>query len=456
MRTTFKIMFLAVFLITGNNAEAQIFKKLKDKINKTISGKSDKDESKVDSNTREEELNESKPKSFGSVIINHSNTYGNIDIEEISQVNVKRTEKGYVINGSWWSHEADIFDGFRLNIDTEDNLKHDQDNYNENTKRTFKIPEEAQLKLGYDPKLPYYEKASDKGFKRAVSDDYQNISISRGEVTVDVLSDGDFQLSFSGDVTLRKVNRTGKGYDNYEESFYESRIKGAIDAQSPKFTNTSSTNISESEDSSDYSNDQIPVITNNTPAAAPGIYQFTFETKVKFTNLRENESYKMSYSLNPKADYIALKADMSEYSDAEMQGESLIVMDNGDTHIFVETQGMKMRMSQGMMGANAMQNPAEQMVDHDYNGIQKTGNTKTILGAKCYEYVMSDDEVKMNLWVAPDVNLPNWFVQNNDTLKGHIMEYTIDSKENKMKIETIEINDNISKTINSKEYRKMF
>jgi hypothetical protein len=62
----------------------------------------------------------------------------------------------------------------------------------------------------------------------------------------------------------------------------------------------------------------------------------------------------------------------------------------------------------------------------------------------------------MNIWVAPDVSLPNWFIKNNEVIKGHIMEYTITSKDGNMKSETIAINDNISKTVNPKEYKKMF
>ena len=96
------------------------------------------------------------------------------------------------------------------------------------------------------------------------------------------------------------------------------------------------------------------------------------------------------------------------------------------------------------------------MAKYDYSNIKKTGKTKTVLGANCEEYVMTDNSVKMELWVAPDIDLPNWFVQNQDILKGHIMEYTISSKDGNMKSETMAINDNISKTINPKDYRKMF
>jgi hypothetical protein len=150
-----------------------------------------------------------------------------------------------------------------------------------------------------------------------------------------------------------------------------------------------------------------------------------------------------------------MKADMSEYSEDEMDGESIIVMDKGNAHIFVETSGMKMRMSSGMMGQK-MQNPTEQMANYDYTKLQKTGNTKTILGATCHEYAMSDKNVKVNFWVAPSIKLSNWFMQNTGVVDGYIMEYSVQSKDGNMTSKTIAIKENINKTVNPKEYKKMF
>ena len=147
---------------------------------------------------------------------------------------------------------------------------------------------------------------------------------------------------------------------------------------------------------------------------------------------------------------------MSEYSDNEMNGESIIVMDKGNAHIFVETAGMKMRMSNGMMGQQNMSNPTDQMAQYDYTKLQKTGNTKTILGETCYEYAMADNTTKINFWVAPNIKLSNWFIQDTSLLDGYIMEYTVQSNEGTMTSKTIAIKDNINKTINPKEYKNMF
>ena len=78
------------------------------------------------------------------------------------------------------------------------------------------------------------------------------------------------------------------------------------------------------------------------------------------------------------------------------------------------------------------------------------------MGAKCYEYVLSDKDVTIELWAAPSVNLPNWFIQNRDVLEGHIMEYTITSKDGRMESETIAINDHISKIGLTHKFNKLF
>lgn len=192
-----------------------------------------------------------------------------------------------------------------------------------------------------------------------------------------------------------------------------------------------------------------------TNAQKSGVYQFDVETEVLLTSSDDNKSYKMSYLLSNDANYMAIKADMSEYSDQEMAGESLIVMDNGEAHIFVETQGMKIRMSPNMMN-DQMENPVDQMANYDYSGLTKTGKSKIILGATCYEYVMTYKKDKISMWIAPEVKLPNWFAQNNELVDGHIMEYTLETKDGKMTSTTTAINENISRTVNPKDYRKMF
>ncbi|MGH1387058.1 DUF4412 domain-containing protein [Kordia sp.] len=465
MKSKLHILFFIACLISFQSADAQLFKRLKKKAKEKAKNIENKVINKIDKKVEKtiddaiegrENPNKGKPtaktnKDFGDVTINHSKKYGSVTITEASQVKVNKTNSGYTINGNWWSHEADIYDGFIVTIKTDKNLKHDTEEAKNAGRQVFKIPEEATVKLGYDPQLPYNKKP-ENDFKRAVTDDYQNYEISKGEITVDVLSDEAIQISFSGKVTLREVTRKANSIDDFTETFFEASVTGGIDAKSPKFTNEQS--IVKNKQSSSTQNTQIN--TNTTQSSTPGTYQFTHEAVTEISVPKQGRSYKMSYLLNPNAPYIGIKADMSEYSDAEMDGESIVIMDKGNAHIFVETAGMKMRMSSGMMGQQGMKNPTDQMENYDYTKLQKTGNTKTILGATCYEYAMSDTNAKINFWVAPSIKLSNWFMQNNGVLDGYIMEYTVQSKEGNMTSRTIAINDNISKTINPKEYKKMF
>ncbi|WP_298425174.1 hypothetical protein [uncultured Kordia sp.] len=467
MKHKLSILLLILCVFSFQNADAQIFKKMKERAkqkakeleNKALKKIEDKAEKTIDGAIEgRNNLNAGKPatkneKDFGDVIIKHSKKFGSVEITEATKIKVAKTNDGYRISGNWWSHEADIYDGFTIHIKTDKNLKHDTKEAKIKGRQVFKIPEEASLSLGYDPQLPYNKKSEDN-FKRAVTDDYQNYDVAKGEITLDVLTDEAIQISFSGVATLREVIRKAN-IDDYSETFFESSITGGIDSKTPEFINEQSVvkkeNNSKKETSWGDKNSK-----KTTDNAVPGTYKFTFETVTKITVPEQNRSYNISYLLNPNAKYIAIKADMSEYSDEGMAGESIIVMDKGNTHIFVETSGIKMRMSNGMMGQQNMNNPTDQMMKYDYTKLSKTGNTKTILGAKCYEYSMSDNSVKINFWVAPEVKLSNWFIQNNEVLQGYIMEYTVQSNEGTMKSETIAIKDNISKTINPKEYKKMF
>ncbi len=465
MKPKLSILFFIVLLFSFQNADAQLFKRLKNKAKEkaaAIENKvAEKIENKVDKTIDDalegkEDPNAStkNEKDVGDVVIKHSVKFGSVEIKEATVVKVVKTNSGYHISGNWWSHEADIYDGFSLTIKTDQNLKHDSEEAKNSERKVFKIPEEATLKLGYDPQLPYYKKP-ENDFKRAVTDDYQNYDISRGEVTIDVLSDENIQISFSGNATLKKMIKKVNVMDEYTETYFEAAVSGGIDSQTPQFTNEETiTKAKNDKQVTSTSNDTFQK--TQTTSAIPGTYHFTHETVTKITVSEQNKTYQMSYLLNPATDYLGMKVDMGQYSEDEMDGESVIVMDKGNTHIFVESAGMKMQMSSKMMGNQSMENPTDQMGTYDYTKLTKTGNTKTILGTNCVEYTMSDSNVKINLWVAPNLNLPNWFIQNQALIKGHIMAYTIQSNQGTMTSEVIAINDNISKTINPKDYKKMF
>ena len=458
------LVLIMITLFSANSVQAQLFKRLKDKAKQkiertveevvekeidsfSIKKKKSKKEKRQKKNTNHKKT--ATESTAGSAILKHTHKYGTYTIDEFGKAKLERTNTGVRFFGSWVTQAADIHDGYILDIPNGNSMLFYVDQPIQE-QITLKIPEHATLKLSYDP-LWEPELEDENGFSSAVTKDYQTYDLQSGEVTIDVVSEGNVQFSFSGAIQLEsKIEISNNGEREYKSSFISSELSGAIDVGPVQFLDYRT----QKETGEEAQITNLPSLDTNSDNS--GIYNFTFETVVKLTDLDKNETYKMSYLLNPETKYIGMMADMSDYSDEDIQGESVIVMDGNEVNIFVEAEGMKMRMSPGMMGAQQMENPAEELSKYDYTNLKKTGKTKSILGAECHEYIMSDNNVKIKLWVAPEVELPNWFIQNSEILNGHIMEYTITSNEGNMRSETIAINDHISKKIDPKEYKKMF
>jgi hypothetical protein len=466
MKPTLRIIVTSLLFLCTTQVEAQLLKKLKEKIenrveqkveqkvdheiNKTVDGTID---GIFDGNQTEEPTSETSKKSnekygekntySGSISFDHGQNYGSFQINTLDNLKIERTNDGYNFYGSWFSHEVDVFDGYKLEIQTNENFELGET-------YTFNVSKNANLSLGYDPELPATKGSAD--FKRGISDEYQNFDLSSGLVKVKINKDKSFEIDFSGQAEFTKRTRTAN--DEVNESFYTASVMGNVEGKDPKFIDNKSVTKQSNSSSSTASATNNNSTSNSTQAK--DAYVFTYETVVEMSVPNQVKKNKISYLLNPDSNYMAMKADMSEYSEGDVGGESIIVMDGDDTFIFVDTPGMKMQMSGGQMGNQQKEMPTDQMENYDYTNLNKTGNTKTILGYTCYEYVMSDDQNTIQMWLAPDLVVPNWFMQNQDVLEGHILEYSVDSPEGQMTLTTLEIKDDISKTINPSEYRKMF
>ncbi len=469
MKSTLRLTALiACLFFTTENTQAQLFKKLGKKVTnaveRTVERKAERKAEKTTDKTidgifskkekRKSEQEETKNtfETKGSVALKHSNAYGNVQIDDVGITKVEKGEGFYKIYGSWWSHEADIHDGYVLEIKTEDILKFEDKGFQENKRHTYKIPGDATLKISYDPALPYNKEPVD-GFKRAVTDEYQTYDITQGEVTVDVMNNEQIQISFNGTANFTKITRTGSGSEDYTRSTYPSTIKGGIEVTSPEYSEVKTATNNSTITKKNKKWDGMP--NTNTSSTDAGVYVFTLQSTTKITDLREEKSYTMSYLLNPGAKYVGIKADMSEYNDSGMQGESLIVMDGDQAHVFVDAAGMKFKMSP-KAGQQQKANPTEQLGNYNPRNFKKTGRTKVILGATSHEYTYNDGENNMEMWVAPSVNVPNWFMQDSSYMDGHIMEYTVTTPEGAIKSEVISIEDNIRKEIRAADYKKMF
>lgn len=468
MKKFTRILSLGLILFGLQTSQAQFLKKLKDKVNKKIDQTEQKLTNKVEqeidktldgtidglfesnsdtpsySETNDStKASETKNKTYsGSVNLDHAHKYGSVQINTLDNLKIERTNDGYNFYGNWLSHEVDIFDGYKLELKTTENLELEK-------KYTFNIPKAASFRLGYDPLLTA-EKAKDN-YSKGVSDDYQNIDLNSGLVKVTINKDKSFEIEFSGQAEF--VERIRTTNDDVKKSTYTASVMGNLQGKNPKFLDNKKITKN---DGATASTSSVPTYNSSTNTAqAKGSYVFTYETVVQMTAPGQDRAYKLSYLLNPDTDYMGMKADMSEYSEGEMGGESIIVMDGNSSFVFVDSPGMKMQISSNMMG-NQQTNPTDQMENYDYTNLTKTGNTKSILGYSCEEYVMSDNKNSLQFWVAPELKINNWYIPNKNLIDGHILEYSVDSPDGQMTITTLEIKKGINKTINPSEYKKMF
>lgn len=451
---TLRVCLLFIFSISlFPSSQGQILKRLKRKIERKVENKIERKvdktiddaidgEPKNKEKTQSNEANKSESypqknetKDYGDVNIS-SNKHEAIGIGKIGKVRVFQTENSYRISGSWWTHDADIPDGFTLEIKDVASLK-----TTDNPQKTkFKIPDEATLHLAYDPSMPHNKSMSNDQLQ-AVTDKYISFDISKGEVSIYTFDDNTIHFGFSGDDGL----------------------KGSLQGHSIEFIKEDAPRQSSSNVASNESSPSLPIFNRKgKSSSSAGTYNFTYEFVNEIKTDSDDQTYQVSYLFNPNASYFGMVVDMSKYSEEPMSGESIIIYDEGDSYILVETQGMKIQLSSQMAEKQQKSMPTEQFSNYDYSNIKKTGATKSILGYTCYEYQLTDNENKLTMWVAPDFKIPNWFMQQQEQitekspLEGYVLEYYSESPDGKVSMKTIKIDENINKKVVGSEYRKMF
>jgi hypothetical protein len=115
---------ISLFLFAGLTSEAQLLNRLKNKVANKIS--------EIEKKKKED--------SFGTANIQHS-AYDDMSISQLSKTKIIKEENLTRITGSWWTHEADIFDGYSLKIQGEDEV----------VEGSYPIGELIKFSVAYDP-----------------------------------------------------------------------------------------------------------------------------------------------------------------------------------------------------------------------------------------------------------------------------------------------------------------
>ena len=453
MKNFKKLLFSFLFFALTFSANAQLWKKLKNKAQQKLENKIEKEaDKKVDSllygkkKTEKPDTIDNQQKSYGSASINHSILYGNFSVNDLSKTKVNKEGKKATIKGYWRTSSADVFDGYILTINNLENIE-------ELSNKTFKIPEEATLKLAYNALV--------KGeyiYKRGQEHAPQNFELISGTATITFHKDKNVSLNFSGDVKL----------DNHKdnEDFVNNTlavINGMINTNEPEFIvtkvianasgNKANTELSES--------DKVFLKEKLSPTVnIPSSFSFNKSIKVEMTDSR-GEKTPMEFLLGNYPDIYGISV-----SAKEMQGQGAVtmVMTPKSSTAFMDVAGMKMKRSTSIAQIESQYNMTNKLPEGADFEYKKTGNTKTILGYNCQEYKVTYNYTNAtgsaSFWVAKDFPIQNiempmlGMKMNNPYLEGFVLELNSNHQGQNFNIKVIEFS-NKNLLINSSEYKTM-
>lgn len=464
LKTNYKTLttFFILSLCFANTSNAQFWKKLKKKVQQKIENKVDKEtDKKIDSllsgkkKTKKKGLNKTGDKDYGDFSISHTTKFGSVTIDELGKTKISKEGNRFQLSGSWWSHSADIHDGYVLL------LKNGISVEEINKKGKFLIPSEATLQLSYDPSLPNKAK-SNNGFKRAVTKEYQTYFLNKGEVTINIQKDKKVDFSFNGEgelVTSVVENQDG----SYTKTKANSMVLGNFTTIEPEFLVTKITkserktknNTSISESDKNFLKKKLSPTVN-----IPSSFSFNKSIEVEITDNR-GEKFPIEFLLGNYSDIYGMSV-----ASKEMQGQGSVtmVMTPKSSTAFMDVAGMKMKRSTSLEQMGSQYNMTDKLPDGADFEYKKTGKTKTILGYNCEEYKVdynyTNSKGSASFWVSKEFPIQNIEMPllgmklNNPYLQGFVLELNSTHQGKNFKIQVTNVTDKNVK-INSNEYRKM-
>jgi hypothetical protein len=453
------------------STHAQFWKKLKKKAQEKISKTEDKLLNKIDEKTdkvidsslegrnknskKSSKVKEDSTKDYGDFSISHTTKYGNVTVDKLGRTKIIKQGNELELSGSWWSHSADIHDGYVLVL--KNGISIDEIN----TKGKFFIPSEATLKLSYDPSLPNKVKSTD-GFARAVTKDYQTYSLTKGEVTIYIQKDKKVEFSFSGEAEIT-TSVTENENEDYIKTKATSMVLGTFNTIEPEFLITKVKKIKKKRinDTSISESDKKALLEKLSPTVnIPSSFSFNKKIEVEITNNR-GEKYPMEFLLGSYPDIYGISVASKEM---QGQGEVIMVMTPKSSTAFMNVAGMKMKKSTSLEQMGNQYNMTDKMPKGSDFEYQKTGKTKTILGFACHEYKVdynyTNSKGSASFWVSKDFPIQNVEMPmlgmklNNTYLQGFVLELNSFHQRENWTIKVIQVSDkNVS--INTSQYKNM-
>ncbi|MFK8060372.1 MAG: hypothetical protein AB8B78_09810 [Polaribacter sp.] len=449
-----KIVALSFFLIgISMPTNAQFWKKLKKKVQKKVEQKVDekidKETDKIIDSTlngkakkKEVVKKDARLKSYGSASISHSAIYGMFSVNDLTKTKLNKEGKKVSVKGYWRTSGADVFDGYILNISTVDDINALQN-------KTFKIPEEATLKLAYNALVK-----GEYVYKRGQIHAPQNLQVSSGSVTISFNKDNNVNINFSGNVKLNNHN-------NPSAPNTSSTINGMISTTAPEFTITKERKEQQKDAVDEMSEEEkMEVFKKMSPTVnIPSTFSFNKTIEVKMTD-EKGDSQTVEFLTGSYPDIYALAV-----APKEMQGQEMLIVNTPkSSSIFMNMGGMKIKKITSLEQMGSQYNMVENLPEDGDFKYKKTGKTKTIIGYLCeevkVEYDYTNSKGSASFWLSKDFPIQNKAIpmlgmrMNNPNFSGFVLEMNTTQNGKKFTIEVTNISDkNVS--INTNEYKKM-
>lgn len=159
---------------------------------------------------------------------------------------------------------------------------------------------------------------------------------------------------------------------------------------------------------------------------------YSFDTMVIYEMTISNDSQESSvvnYEMwFPRKDvYMATKVDNIEGKDnRDMPSSILSILDdkNQAMIILMEAQKMAQIISMNKMKEIAEEENEIESIDSEFKAIEKTGNTKKILGYTCKEFIAQNETSQIIFWITEELSLfqKNMFFNISQSLGGNTFE----------------------------------
>lgn len=457
-KTIGTFLILSICFIAPTNA--QFWKKLKQKAQEKISKAEDKLIDNLDKKTDKKidetidgkkEEDKTVDKSFGTASISHSILYGKTNISSLTTSKVNKQGKNIEIIGYWDTFGVDVHDGYILRLKNVDDINTLQN-------KTFKIPEEASLRLDYDALVK-----GSYNFDAKIRAPQQELEFTSGTVTVTFNKDENVMISFSGSGKINNHNIEKKEGDYSMKGNTPATLNGTISTASPEYTITkefkqkekkeSNTDLTESDKT--YLKEKLSPTVN-----IPSSFSFDKNIELEFTN-DTGDSYPMEFLLGKYPDIWGMSVASKEM---QGQGKVIMVMTPTSSTAFMDVAGMKMKKTTSLEQMGDQYNMTDKLPEDGDFEYKKTGNTKTILGYTCEEYRVDYDYTNSKgssvFWVSKEFPIQNkelpmlGMKMNNPYFNGFVLELNTNHNGQNYSIKVIKMVDK-DISINTSEYKKM-